>query len=222
MVEGGPGAASLKTDEQKAEHQPNMRKLAAHCFDVLIHKLENHAKGEYKTPILGYPADQPDPEYPIFVTWTKGRKDDLRGCIGTFAEQRLSKILGKYALISALQDDRFEPVELAEVKHLNVGVSLLVNFTPIPDPLQWEVGKHGIEIEFKAPHGSREYSGTFLPEVAEEEGWDQRTTLEYLIQKAGYRGSFDAVKPHIKAKTYESLKVKLTYEEYMTEKKLQQ
>ena len=59
-----------------------------------------------------------------------------------------------------------------EVKHLNVGVSLLVNFTPIDDPLNWEVGKHGIEIEFKAPSGTREYSGTFLPEVAHEEGWD--------------------------------------------------
>ena len=59
-----------------------------------------------------------------------------------------------------------------EVKHLNVGVSLLVNFTPIADPLNWEVGKHGIEIEFKAPSGTREYSGTFLPEVAHEEGWD--------------------------------------------------
>lgn len=80
-------------------------------------------------------------------------------------------------MISALQDDRFDPVSIGEVKHLNVGVSLLVNFTPIDDPFKWEVGKHGIEIEFTAPNGSREYSGTFLPEVASEEGWDQRTTL---------------------------------------------
>ena len=98
------------------------------------------------------------------MTWTIGKDDDLRGCIGTFAGKRLSKILGKYALISALADDRFEPVEKKEVPHLSVGVSLLVNFTEIEDSLNWEVGKHGIEIEFR--HNDRHYSGTFLPEVA--------------------------------------------------------
>jgi AMMECR1 domain-containing protein len=73
-----------------------------------------------------YPKTMPDPKVPIFVTWMI--KDDLRGCIGTFAPSQLSAILGKYALISALQDDRFDPVHLTEVKILNVGVSLLVNF----------------------------------------------------------------------------------------------
>jgi AMMECR1 domain-containing protein len=49
---------------------------------------------------------------------------------------------------------------------LSVGVSLLVNFTKISDPLAWEVGKHGIEIDFNAD--GEMYSGTFLPEVASE------------------------------------------------------
>jgi uncharacterized protein (TIGR00296 family) len=124
-----------------------LKDLAAHCFDTLLAQL-NSKTG---SALPKYPSHLEDPEYPIFVTWTKGKEDDLRGCIGTFAPQRLSTILGKYALISALQDDRFDPVELHEVKHLNVGVSLLVNFTPILDPLAWEVGKHGIEIEFTAP-----------------------------------------------------------------------
>ena len=81
------------------------------------------------------------------------------------------------------------------------------------------MGKHGIEIDFKAPNGSREYSGTFLPEVAPEQGWDQKTTLEYLVRKAGYRNGFDTVKHLIRAKTYESLKVKMTYDEYLHFKK---
>jgi len=63
---------------------------------------------------------------PIFVTWKI--KDELRGCIGTFAPAQLSTILSKYALISALEDDRFDPVSLDEVKTLNVGVSFLVKF----------------------------------------------------------------------------------------------
>ncbi len=76
--------------------------------------------------------------------------------------------MGRYALISALNDDRFEPIEMHEIKHLSVAVSLLVNFTPIDDPFAWEVGKHGVEIEFTSPHGSRVYSSTFLPDVASE------------------------------------------------------
>ena len=55
---------------------------------------------------------------------------------------------------------------MKEVPKLNVGLSLLVNFTDINDPLEWEVGKHGIEIDFS--HNGRKYSGTFLPEVASE------------------------------------------------------
>ena len=84
-----------------------------------------------------------------------GVEDELRGCIGTFSEQQASSILGKYALFSALRDDRFDPVDLSEVPHLTVGLSLLVNFTEILDPLSWEVGKHGLSVEFKAPFGSR-------------------------------------------------------------------
>ena len=193
--------------------------LAAHCFETLLHQLEALAQGQIKKPLPSYPAGQPDPEYPIFVTWTKGKNDDLRGCIGTFTGQKLSKILGKYALISALNDDRFDPVQIHEVKHLSVGVSLLVNFTPIDDPFKWEVGKHGIEIEFTAPHSTRVYSSTFLPEVAEEQGWNQRTTIEELVEKAGYRNGLDILAGRIKAKTYESVKIKMSYEEYLTFKR---
>jgi AMMECR1 domain-containing protein len=55
-----------------------------------------------------YPSTLPDPHLPIFVTWKI--KEDLRGCIGTFSPSQLSTILGKYALISALEDDRFDPI----------------------------------------------------------------------------------------------------------------
>lgn len=65
-----------------------------------------------------------------------------------------------------MQDDRFKPVTLEEVKTLNVGVSLLVNFQSGKNALDWEVGKHGIVID--AQLKGREYSATFLPEVAAE------------------------------------------------------
>ena len=98
----------------------------------------------------------------------------MRGCIGTFDQSRkLSKVLKEYALISSQEDDRFGPISLKELPNLQVAVSLLVNFKHLPnDKLLngWTVGKHGIEISFEADDY---YSATFLPEVAEEEGWDQ-------------------------------------------------
>ena len=92
---------------------------------------------------------------------------------------------------------------------MTVGLSLLCKFTDISDPLAWEVGKHGIEIDFEV--NGRDYGSTFLPEVAEEQGWDQVTTLEYLVDKAGYSKGFKSVKSLIKARTYESIKYKMSY-----------
>jgi uncharacterized protein (TIGR00296 family) len=93
-------------------------------------------------------------------------KNDLRGCIGTFEPAQLSDILGKYALISALEDNRFDPISLEDVKTLNVGVSLLVYFQKGKKALDWEIGRHGIVIDFNFK--GRDYSATFLPEVAAE------------------------------------------------------
>lgn len=53
-------------------------------------------------------------------------------------------MLGQYALISALEDDRFDPISLEELRHLSVGVSFLVNFSKNLGAYDWEVGKNGI------------------------------------------------------------------------------
>ena len=61
----------------------------------------------------------PDPKSALFVTWTKGKKEDLRGCIGTFDQSRkLSKVLKEYALISSQEDDRFGPISFKELPNL--------------------------------------------------------------------------------------------------------
>ena len=49
--------------------------------------------------------------------------------------------------------------------HLSVEVSLLSNFEVIQNPLDWVVGTHGIEIEFK-DEDEEVYRGTYLPHVA--------------------------------------------------------
>lgn len=85
---------------------------------------------------------------------------------------------------SAFSDDRFSPVTLEEVPKLEVEVSLLHSFEKAKNALDWEVGKHGIMIDFEVEDQS--FSATFLPEVAAEENWDQLTTIQYLVRKAGY------------------------------------
>ena len=149
------------------------KRLCAFWFDIIIAKLD-------KQDLPIFPSDHvTDAQYPLFVTWKKGKGESLRGCIGTFAESLLSVTLGKYAQISAFQDTRFDPISKKEVKLLHVGLSLLCNFTSIDDPLDWVVGKHGIEIDFN--HDGVPYSGTYLPEVAEEQEWDQTEALESLV-----------------------------------------
>ena len=55
-----------------------MKALCALCFDTLSAALDKQEPPQY-------PKHLPDPEYPLFVTWTTGQDKDLRGCIGTFA-----------------------------------------------------------------------------------------------------------------------------------------
>ena len=61
--------------------------------------------------------------------------------------------------------------------------------------MSFEIGKHGVEIDFNV--NGEPYSSTFLPEVMEEHGMDQRTTYEELCEKAGYFGGYDSVKDKI-------------------------
>ena len=58
-------------------------------------------------------------------------------------------------------------------------ISILTLPEPIADPLKFELGVDGIILR----QGGR--GAVFLPQVAPEQGWDQRTTLEYLSRKAG-------------------------------------
>jgi AMMECR1 domain-containing protein len=64
--------------EPTQEQTIDMKSLTTHCFDSLMAGLK-------KIDLPAYPSHLEDPEYPIFVTWTMGKDDDLRGCIGTFS-----------------------------------------------------------------------------------------------------------------------------------------
>ncbi|XP_048460856.1 AMME syndrome candidate gene 1 protein homolog isoform X1 [Rhincodon typus] len=73
-----------------------------------------------------------------------------------------------------------------ELPRLFCSVSLLTNFEDVGDYLDWEVGVHGIRIEFINEKGSKR-TATYLPEVAKEQGWDHIQTIDSLLRKGGYK-----------------------------------
>jgi AMMECR1 domain-containing protein len=70
---------------------------------------------------------------------------------------------------SAFKDSRFSPITRDEFSKLHVSVSILRHFEDGSDYLDWEVGVHGIRIEFHNEKGSKR-TATYLPEVAPEQG----------------------------------------------------
>lgn len=110
----------------------------------------------------------------------------LRGCIGTFTPLNLHDGLKEYALTSAFRDTRFNPISKDELSKLACSVSLLTNFEPAKNWTDWQIGKHGIRIEFQNEKGQKR-SATYLPEIAQEQNWDHLETIDSLLRKGGYK-----------------------------------
>lgn len=114
-----------------------------------------------------------------FVTLNKNHK--LRGCIGRFtADQPLYEIVQQIAIASSTQDSRFEPVKKLELEEIEIEISVLTPMKKINSIDEIQLGKHGIYI-------TKGYqSGTFLPQVATETGWNLKEFLGHCARdKAG-------------------------------------
>ena len=82
-------------------------------------------------------------------------------------------------LSAALEDSRFDPVSRTETG-LEIEISVLSPLEPIKNPLDLELGVHGIYIQ----RGGR--TGCFLPQVATEHGMSKEQFLsECSAGKAG-------------------------------------
>jgi len=161
-------------------------------------------------------AQEPAGDSPLFVTWntnTKSGEKRLRGCIGTFEAQELDEGLKSYALTSAFDDTRFNPISARELSTLSCAVTLLTNFEPASTSLDWTLGTHGLRISFT--HHNRRYGATYLPDVASEQGWTKEETLVSLMRKAGWSGRKDEWrKVELKVVRYQGKKVELGFAEW--------
>ncbi|KAF8381470.1 hypothetical protein PRIPAC_70612, partial [Pristionchus pacificus] len=188
------------------------RDMAAYCFETLSARLDGRRQPAAPATI---PAGA---KFPLFVTWKKGGAKHLRGCIGTFEELRLAEGLAEYALTAAMRDSRFEPISAAEMPQLHCGVSLLVQFEPAVNYLDWQVGVHGIRIHFMDPVAGHRRSGVFLPEVASEQGWNHTETLDHLLRKAGYKNEItEQLRRSVEVTRFQSEKVGMSFKEWQAE-----
>ena len=125
------------------------------------------------------------PCHGLFVTLRRDSR--LRGCIGNYRTDQASPVgllLDQAAPAAALKDPRFPPVGPGEAPLLRIELTPLHSFRPVEArgrerSAEVEVGRHGILVRAE---GKR---GPFLPQVAEENGWDAITFLEKVCRKAG-------------------------------------
>lgn len=198
--------------------------MCYYCFEVLHYEFNQNSPKNRKRK--GVPLSLPDPvtyniptiECPLFVGWKKqssrgGHK--LRGCKGTHGTLPLHEGLRQYALLSAFDDSRFSQMREEELPRLTCSVSLLFGFEKISHPYDWEVGVHGLRIDFVDKQGIAR-SATFLPSVAPQFGYNQRQTVERLIEKAGCNEPLTRkLEKVIKAVRFQAADSAASYEEFV-------
>ena len=103
--------------------------------------------------------------------------DDLRGCIGTFRNDRtLYKNVIEMAASAATSDYRFIPLKTGELNKLHIEISVLTPMRKVASINEIQLGKHGIYIHKGSHHG------TFLPQVAEGKDWTVEDFLGYCAR----------------------------------------
>ena len=140
-----------------------------------------------------------------------------------------------------MKDTRFNPIAKDELSKLHVSVSILRHFEEANDYLDWEIGKHGIRIEFSSGKGYKQ-TATFLPEVALEQGdwqihlrslsvhfvylstrflpsrrtgWTKVQTIDALLKKGDHKGAITPeFRKTIKLTRYQSEKLTASYQDY--------
>jgi len=95
-------------------------------------------------------------------------------------QQSLVETVHDMAVAASSQDPRFSPVTPAELKDIDVEISVLSKPRKVKDASEIVLGKHGVIVS----SGNRQ--GVFLPQVADETGWSKEEFLSELCsQKAG-------------------------------------
>jgi len=168
--------------------------MSFYCFHVLKKHFKRHkgdllngiAKPTKKRKNRPHSYTIPEAECALFVGWKidSEQGERLRGCKGTHSVLPLEEGLRHYALISAFDDRRFSMMREEEIPTLSCSISLLHQFEEAENCNDWEIGVHGLKIEFEDSKNKLR-SATFLPSVMTQFGYTKRQTIKRLIEKSG-------------------------------------
>jgi hypothetical protein len=112
---------------------------------------------------------------------TLNQRQELRGCIGNLTGSGpLYLTVADMAIEAAVGDVRFNALSLAELKDVEIEISVLSALQKVDSAESIELGKHGVLVR------KGYQSGVFLPQVATETGWSKGEFLDNLcVHKAG-------------------------------------
>eukprot|EP00002_Diphylleia_rotans_P012592 TRINITY_DN2461_c0_g2_i2.p1 TRINITY_DN2461_c0_g2~~TRINITY_DN2461_c0_g2_i2.p1 ORF type:complete len:171 (-),score=32.05 TRINITY_DN2461_c0_g2_i2:388-900(-) len=153
------------------------KEMAAHCFDLLV----SHLTG-ISVPIPSFP----NPPVRLIIQWKKTEtKGNIvkRGTSYCTDEMPLHAALALHVIESATKSKTQPPITRDEVTSLIVEISIFKTFE-IADIQDWEIGKHGIQIQFT--HEKKRLQATYSPAHIVEKKWTKERCIQALIKKAGY------------------------------------
>jgi AmmeMemoRadiSam system protein A/AmmeMemoRadiSam system protein B len=124
----------------------------------------------------------PRPEFnqpaAVFVTLNIGGR--LRGCIGSLEPRgTLADMVASYAGAAAFEDPRFSPVNEADLKKIDIEISVLSPLVRVGGAAGIKEGLHGVYLV------SGRRSGTYLPQVWEHFSKKEDFLSSLCAEKAG-------------------------------------
>ncbi len=176
-------SAQETTTKEKVSSEPE---FSSHDRRALLRIARQGVQAELKGDSYNPepPSSNVEVERGVFVTLKKG--DELRGCLGRFTAEGipLYQLVKTMAVESATHDMRFNPLSLSELPQVDIQISVLSPLEVVEDVKDIEIGKHGLQIRGRSQYGTV-CTGTLLPQVASERGWDVYQFLDATCFKAG-------------------------------------
>ena len=173
-----PGSLNSRNMFLSPSEKSFLRKLAHLTIEAAVHHQELPDPLDVAQQLELEISTRLEQKRGAFVTLHLGGQ--LRGCIGYIeGHKSLMEAVVDNGRSAAMADPRFSPVTPQELPQLDLEISALTPLVEVDDPLDIEIGKHGIFLL------SGRQRSVFLPQVATEQGWDLETTLGHLALKAG-------------------------------------
>lgn len=161
-----PKTVMLSNDERRT-----LLRIARAAIGAVLRRESYASDAEPLTPALLEPAG-------AFVTLHEGGA--LRGCIGSILPVApLHRAVAESAVNAAFHDPRFPPLEVHELAHVELEISVMGPLLTVSDPSEIEIGRDGLIVR----QGLN--AGLLLPQVATDQRWDREQFLDGTCWKAG-------------------------------------